>query len=124
MVDTSIGPPTAAEFATLADSIEHLNDRLRISERRSKGLIVALLVLAAVTAIVVYLLIVGIQARSQLQQSIHEQCSLYGLIVPSYSDAAKARSPLGPDAYTNAYRRMQVSADNLHCGIPHKVPGT
>lgn len=62
--------------------------------------------------------------NAQLKGSIHEQCSLYGLLIPSYRETSKATSPLGPQGYDDAFRKIQISADNLGCGIPHKVPGS
>lgn len=60
--------------------------------------------------------------NARLEASITEQCSLYSLIIPSYREEARRVSPLGPEGYDEAFRRMQVSADNLGCGIPHTAP--
>lgn len=60
-------------------------------------------------------------SNARVEASIHEQCSLYALILPSYSAASKQRSPLGPTAYDDAFRRIQASSDHLQCGIPHVI---
>ncbi len=62
-----------------------------------------------------------IAINSQIVASIHEQCSLYNLLIPSYREVARQASPLGPAGYDSAFRRMQLSADKLQCGIPHVI---
>jgi len=62
--------------------------------------------------------------QARLNTSVHETCNLYGTFESFYSDAAKARFVSGPQAYDNLYRQLQVSGDNLQCGIKHVVPGT
>lgn len=54
----------------------------------------------------------------------HQQCSLFGLIIPSYRVESRAVSPLGPQGYDQAYLKMQQSSDALKCGIQHAVPGS
>jgi hypothetical protein len=60
----------------------------------------------------------------QLTRLTHNNCTLYGLIIPSYREAARQASPLGPAAYDDVYKQIQHSADELSCGIAHKVPGS
>jgi hypothetical protein len=131
MTDPLINPPTAAEFQAIADTIaeqtkliEHLNDRLKLSETRTVFMAGALLILVGVVMFVGFLSYSVNNQNNRLESSIREQCSLYELIIPSYRDAARAASPLGPEGYDNAFRQMQVSADHLNCRIPHRVPGT
>lgn len=131
MTDPLANPPTAAEFQTIADLIDeqtklikHLNDRLKLSEKRTVLMAGALTILVCVVLFVGFLFYSVNNQNNRLEASIREQCSLYELIIPSYSEASKQRSPLGPAAYDNAFRQMQISADHLNCRIPHRVPGT
>lgn len=64
------------------------------------------------------------QQQVRLGTSIHETCNLYGLFDSFYSDAAKARFAGGPVKYDQLYAQLQVSSDNLQCGLKHIVPGT
>lgn len=72
-----------------------------------------------VLIIVSVIILTGITQR--LESSIHETCTLYGFIIPSYRETSRAASPMGPEGYDNFYRQMQVSADNLNCGVPHRI---
>lgn len=112
---------TAEDATALTTAVDKLR---REVHSRSVGFLIALTLIAALGIIVAVLLRNQSAQNARLEASIHEQCSLYGLVIPSYRDAARAASPLGPDGYDNAYRQMQTSADHLNCGIPHKVPGT
>lgn len=59
--------------------------------------------------------------QDRIDTTIHETCSLYSLVINSYSPAAAARSPLGPAQYDAVYRQLQISSDNLNCHIKHKL---
>lgn len=112
-----------AEIVALRISVTAL-DRNKGSRLAVIGSYVLWLIDIAIIAFVAVLLHNQSTQNARIETSIHEQCSLYALIIPSYGEASKQRSPLGPAAYDNAYRQMQNSADHLNCGIPHTVPGT
>lgn len=129
--DPLIARPTTAQVDALTDRVDGLRiaataltKRTRRNEWGVRLTIIGLLADVALSVIAFFLLHNQAGQNARLKTSIHEQCSLYALIIPSYRDTAKASSPLGPDGYDTAYRGMQVSADNLGCGIPHAVPGT
>lgn len=109
----------AEEAHTLADEVSRLRsaaDKIATRTHRNEwGVrLTAIGLVADIVLSVIALFLFG-----RLETSIHEQCTLDALIIPSYSDAAKQRSPLGPLAYDDAFRRIQVSSDHLACGIPH-----
>jgi hypothetical protein len=62
--------------------------------------------------------------QDRVNTNIHETCTLYGIFMSFYSDAAKARFAGGPAAYDQGYIKLQGSADRLQCGLKHVVPGT
>lgn len=112
-----------AEIINLQKSVLSL-DRKKGSRLAVIGSYVLWLLDIALIVFVGVLLHSHAEQNARLEASIHEQCSLYGLIIPSYREAARATSPLGPEGYDNAYRQMQTSADHLDCKITHSVPGT
>lgn len=52
---------------------------------------------------------------------IEDSCNLYGLVLDGYGSAARDRYAAGPQRYDTLISTIQKSADNLNCGIPHKV---
>lgn len=141
--------PTIAEKADLASEAQHLADEVKalrvtaanIGRRTTRnGWVVAItttgLLLDIALSIAAFIILSNqtdssarivtnnsriIAINSQIVASVHEQCSLYGLLIPSYREVARQASPLGPTGYDTAYRQMQASADRLQCGIPHVV---
>lgn len=112
-----------AEIVALRDSVVSL-DRRKGSRLAVIGSYALWLLDIALIVFVGVLLHSHAEQNARLEASIHEQCSLYKLIIPSYREAARATSPLGPEGYDAAYRQMQISADHLDCKIPHSAPGT
>lgn len=122
------GPVLAVEAQKLAEEVMGLResaDKLaRRASRNEWALALTAIGLALDIALSIFAFILlsnQSTSNTRLEASIHEQCSLYSLILPSYSSAAQQRSPLGPKAYDDAFRRIQVSSDHLGCGITHVI---
>lgn len=95
----------------LADTVTRLTKKLRFRTRLIAAVLVTDLVITG-GAFVLF---------EQVKTLVHESCTLYGFIIPSYRESARATSPLGAEGYDVFYRAMQVSADHLGCGIPHRI---
>lgn len=67
-------------------------------------------------------LIAQVQSVAKQNQTyIHDSCNLYRFIINSYGTAARNRYAAGPVVYDTFIKTVQRSADDLKCGIPHKV---
>lgn len=95
----------------LGESVTNLTKKLRFRTRAVTAILVADLLLTG-GAFFLY---------EQVKTLVHESCTLYGFIIPSYREAARATSPLGPAGYDTFYYAMQTSADHLGCNIKHRI---
>lgn len=112
----------AVSLNTLTGQVELLTARQRNSWRAILGAYLLWLIEVSIV-IALILFVFGLKSTNErLETSIHEQCSLYSLLIPSYREEVRRVSPLGPQGYDAAFRRLQASADRLSCGIPHSVP--
>lgn len=123
--------PLALQAQTLADDASALlaevgamretADRLATRTRRNEWAVA--LTIIGLTADVI-LTVFLITSNSRISNSIHAQCSLYELLIPSWRGAPPPGNPVTPTQYRDAYISMQNTADMLNCGIKHVVPGT
>ncbi len=118
----------AVSAASLSTELTELNQQiatLQNSDHRSwraiKGGAWFITFDVLATALGLWLGIIVYQQNHRIETSVHEQCSLYSLIIPSYRETTRQTSPLGPTGYDNAFRRLQISSDTLGCAIPHVV---
>lgn len=95
----------------LGKSVTNLTKKLRFRTRAVAAVLVADLLLTF-GAFFLY---------EQVKTLVHENCTLYGFIIPSYRESSRATSPLGPAGYDTFYYAMQTSADHLGCNIKHRI---
>jgi hypothetical protein len=61
-------------------------------------------------------------AVDRLNRVVHNDCLLYGLIIPNYhpgNSPQRTSYPGGPAAYDGLYIGMENASDYIDCGIPH-----
>lgn len=129
MTDPLINPPTAAEFQEVAGciaaqttSIEHLNTRLEISERRTMIIGAALVVLAALVALVIVLFVL---VRNQNHQLAAQQertdtiraksCDFYQLLLDYQTPQARATYPGGTARYDAGMQSLRTIMREIGC---------
>jgi hypothetical protein len=122
--DPLIVRPTAAQAADLSKELKGLREAADKLSRRTKRneWAVALTVLGLTADVVLTVFLITSNIR--VNNSIHAQCGLYQLLIPSWRGAPPPGNPVSPAQYRDAYIQMQNTADLLDCGIKHVVPGT
>ena len=106
---------------SLKQSVLVLSARLRRTRLIALGTGIGLVLDLILSVGMFYVATSVISANHSLNTQLHETCALYSLFIRSYNPASAAKSPLGAAGYVDAFRQLEVSADHLNCGIPHKV---
>ncbi len=99
---------------SLKQSVLVLSTRLRRTRLIAIGTTVGLLIDLILSVIMVYV-------ATTVTEEVHQTCTLYSQFMKAYNPANAPRLNMDLPTYNNQYRQLQVSADSLKCGIPHRV---
>lgn len=122
-------PPTAAEFHSIAGlihsqtkALDHLNDRLRLSEKRTVLMGMALILLLCVILFVGFLFFL---VRNQTEQLVAQQkrtetirsksCDFYQLLLDYQTPQARETYPGGTAKYDSGIQSLRTIMHEIGC---------